>query len=79
MPWLPQAAELRTENIELCSFFFTLFLNFLLSTKVSMQSSERVNRLRLSVGQDLLYAISNGTLRTPKSIILPYMIKTPTN
>ena len=41
-----------------------------------MQFSKRVNKLRLSIGQDILYAISNGTLRTPKSILFPYMIKT---
>ena len=44
-----------------------------------MHSSELVNRLRLSIGRDLLYAISNRTLRTPKSILFPYMIKTLTN
>ena len=78
MPWPPQAADFKTENIELCQYL-SMFLNSLVSGKVSMQSSERVNRLRLSVGQDLLYAISNGTLRTPKSILFPYMIKTFTN
>ena len=56
-----------------------MFLNSLLSGKVSVQSSVGVNRLRLSIGQDLLYAISNRALRTPKSILFPYMIKTLTN
>ena len=44
-----------------------------------MHSSELVNRLSLSIGRDLLYAISNRTLRTPKSILFPYTIKTLTN
>ena len=78
MPWPPQAADLKTENIELGQYL-SMFLNSLLSGKVSLQSSGRVNRLRLSVGQDLLYTISNGILRTPKSILFPYMIKTFTN
>ena len=56
-----------------------MFLNSLLSGKVSMQSFERVNRLRHSIGQDLLCAKSNGTLNTLKSILFPYMIKTLTN
>ena len=56
-----------------------MFLNSLLSGKVSMQSSQHGNRLRFSIGQDLLYAISNRTLRTPKSILFPYMIKRLTN
>ena len=75
MLWPPQPADLKTENIELGEYL-SMLLNSLLSDKVSMQSSERVNRLRFSIGQDLLYAISNGTLRIPKSIIFSYMIKT---
>ena len=78
MPWPPQAADLKTENIELGKYL-SMSLDSLLSGKVSMQSSEHVNRLRLFIGQDLLYAISNGTLCTLKSIIFPYMIKTLTN
>ena len=78
LPWPLQAADLKTENIKLGEYL-PMFLNSLLPGKVSMQSSKRVHRFRLSIGQDLLYAISNGTLRTPKSILLfPYMIKTLT-
>ena len=78
MPWPPQAVDLKTENIELGEYL-SMSLNSLLYGKFSMQSSERVNRLRLSIGHDLLYAILNGILRTPKSILFPYMIKTLTN
>ena len=78
MSWPLQAADLKTENIELGQNL-SMFLNSLLFGKVSMQSFERVNRLRHSIGQDLLCAISNGTLNTLKSILFPYMIKTLTN
>ena len=78
MSWPLQAADLKTENIELGQNL-SMFLNSLLSGKVSMQSFERVNRLRHSIGQDLLCAKSNGTLNTLKSILFPYMIKTLTN
>ena len=54
-------------------------MNSLLSGKVSIQLSERVNRIRFSIGQDLLHAISSGTLCTQKSILFPYMIKILTN
>ena len=78
MSWPPQAANLKIENIKLGEYL-SMFVNSLLSDKVSMQPYERLNRLRLSIGQDLLYAISNGILRIPKSILFPYMIKTLTN
>ena len=65
MPWPPQAADLKTENIELGEYL-SMFKNALLSAKVSMQSFELVNRPRLSIAQDLLYAISNRTLRILK-------------
>ena len=42
-------------------------------------SSSRVNRLKLSIGQDLVYAISNGRIKTPKSILYPYAITSLTN
>ena len=71
MPWPPQTPDFKTENIE-PNEYLSMFLN-------SLQSSERVSRLRRSIGQDLLHAISNGTLCTPKSILFPYMIKTLTN
>ena len=42
-------------------------------------SSSRVNRLKLSIGQDLVYALSNRRIKTPKSILYPYAIKSLTN
>ena len=42
-------------------------------------SSSKVNLLKLSIGQDLVYAISNGRIKTPKSILHPYAIKSLTN
>ena len=68
MLFTPKAASLKTENIE-PGKYLSMFLNSLLSGKVSMQSCKRVNRLRLSIGEDLLYATSNETLLTPKIIL----------
>ena len=36
-------------------------------------------RLKLSIGQDLVYAISQGRIKTPKSILYPAVIKLRTN
>ena len=56
-----------------------LFLSTLLSGCSIESSSSKVNRLKLSTGQDLVYAISNGRIKTPKSILYPYAIKSLTN
>ena len=35
--------------------------------------------MKLSIGQDLVYAISQGRIKTPKSILYPAVIKSKTN
>ena len=56
-----------------------LFFNTLLSGSSMESSRSRVNRLKLSIGQDPVYAISNGQIKTPESILYPYAIKSLTN
>ena len=75
MPWLLQAADLETENTE-SGEYLSMFLNSLLSGKVSIHLSKCLNRPRLAIDQNL-YAISNRTL--PKSVHFPYMIETLSN
>ena len=41
--------------------------------------SLRQSRLKYSFAQDLIYAINNGRIKTPKSILLPTMVKTLKN
>ena len=41
--------------------------------------SPRVSRLKMSFGQDLMYAVSQGTFKTPKFILFPYTMKSLTN
>lgn len=54
--------------------YLYLFLNKTFSG-CSNESISRLNRLRFSLGQDLDYGISNGRIKTPKSISCPYAIK----
>ena len=44
-----------------------------------MSKSDKVQRLKLSIGQDIVYTVSRGRVRTPKSILFPYAIKSLTN
>ena len=78
VPWLPSVRGLDTSKINITDYM-ALFLNTLLSRFSMESSSSRVNRLKLSIGQDLVYAISNGRIKTPKSILYLYAIKSQTN
>ena len=78
MPWPPNVNDLDTSKINITDYL-GLFLNTLLSGSSMESSSSKVNRLKLSIGQDLVYAISNGRIKTPKSILYPYAIKSLTN
>ena len=44
-----------------------------------MSKPGKVQRLKLSIGQDIVYAVSRGRVRTPKSILFPYAIKCVNN
>ena len=78
MPWPPSVHELDTSKINITDYV-ALFLNTLLSGSSVESSSSRVNRLKLSIGQDLVYALSNRQIKTPKSILYPFAIKSLTN
>ena len=73
MPWPPQVHDLDKTEIKMTDYLH-LFLNKPFPG-CSNESISRLNRLRLSLGQDLDYGISNGCIKTPKSISYPYAIK----
>ena len=76
--WPPCYNDLTTENIDLGNFVST-FLNVILSGKIGDPESSRMHPIKLSLGQDMIYNVSNGRIRTPKSILFPYNIKMLTN
>ena len=41
--------------------------------------SERTIRLKNSVAQDIVYAVSNGTIKTPESVLFPTVVKSLCN
>ena len=43
------------------------------------KDSIRMYRIKMSLGQDLVCNVSNGRIRTPKSVLFPYSIKMLTN
>ena len=67
MPWLPNEHYLDTSKIDITDYL-DLYLNTLLSGCSMESSSSKVNRLKLSIGQDLVYAVSNGWSKTSQKV-----------
>ena len=77
MSWPPKEEELKAENV---SKFIPTLLNTFLKTlfhgrsKVE-QESQRVFQRRNSIAQDIVYCVSKGRSRTPKSVLFPCVVK----
>ena len=78
MNWPPSYTDLTTEKVDI-GIHLSTFLNAILSCKLAEIDSTRVYRMNMSLGQDLVYNVSNGRIHTPKSILFPYKYKMLTN
>ena len=59
---------------------YYLFVKWLLSGKRDCSdTTSKCTRLKQSFGQDMIYAVSNGKIKTPKSILFSQAVKTLTN
>ena len=56
-----------------------LFLSTLLSGKSNGQLSEKLEVHRSSFAQDLIYSVTNGFVKTPKSVLFPAVMKSLSN
>ena len=54
-------------------------MNTVLTGSSNVEVSSRANRLKLSIGQDIIYAVMNGRIKKTKSIINLSVIKSLTN
>ena len=77
MPWPPTSKDLDSASFTNTKLF-NMFLNVLLCGSIK-DKSERVERLKHSYSQDLTYAVTNGCIKTPKSVLFPYHMKSLTN
>ena len=79
LPWPPQPEHLAPDQFKI-PHKLDIFLNVLYSGTVQAQDlSSRGSRYKLSLGQDIVYTVSNGEVKTPKSVLYPCTIKTLTN
>ena len=83
MSWPPQESELNPTKTKsyiphMLNVFFTVLI---LGQHINSNSSrtERTLGLRNSFAQDLVYTVSNGAIKTPKSVLVPSVMKSLCN
>ena len=79
MPWPPEEKDLNANKVsdyipELLDTFCTILMSGQ-SMDADKSKSERTVRLKNSLAQDIVYSVSNGAIKTPKSVLLPAVIK----
>ena len=80
MSWPPKQSELTADSIQIPVDLRTFLSTLLTGTKDLREShTEQVHRLINSFGQDSVYGVTAGRIKTPKHILLPYAVKTLTN
>ena len=77
LSWPPNPEELDKDYLPLTPFA-TLFLTTLISCDPDKPATSRIQRLVLSIFQDLMFAVSEGTCPTAKHVLLPWTVKTLT-
>jgi Zn ribbon nucleic-acid-binding protein len=70
IPWPPQPHDLIPENIHI-PYSLELLMDTIMDSRPS--------RLKVSISQDIIYNVSGGRIKTPKSVLLPSIVKTLTN
>ena len=76
--WPPKQSELTVDAVAIPDNVRS-FLSTLPTGNREKSSSQRVQRLVNSFGQDLVFGVSCGRVKTPKHILLPYAVKSLTN
>ena len=83
MSWPPKEQDLHPEKTLLyIPHLLDIFCMVTISGKVNKNDSNRSERaihLKNSIAQDFVYAASNGTIKTSKSILFPTLVKAPCN
>ena len=79
MSWPPKEYELDpTKLSKYIPDLLDRFCSVLITGKSSdngSNKSERTLRLKNSTAQDMVYSVSNGNIKTPKSVLFPTVVK----
>ena len=79
MPWPPEEKDLDSNNVaEYIPELLDIFCTILLSGQAldrNKRKSDRVVRLKNSLAQNIVYSVSNGAIKTTKSVLFPAVVK----
>ena len=83
MSWPPTEEDLKADKI---GSYIPHLLDILLTVLISGQSlestkskAERTSRLKDSFVQDIVFSVTNGAVKTPKSVLFPSVVKALSN
>ena len=79
MPWPPQPSDLNPENFNMPKKLGQFLATLITGQEDEEKMNSRSARLRLSIAQDIVYIVTEGRVKTPKSVLLPSNIKQLTN
>lgn len=77
LTWVTQASNIASDHI-LVPEYVRHFLEIVLTGRLAESSTQRVQRLVTSYGQDLIHGVSRGQVKTPEHVLLPMAVKTLT-
>ena len=78
IPWPPQPEDLEPDAFQIPSQL-ERFLLYLFGSKSPGDASNQSSRYQHSIAQDLIYTVTAGRVKTPKSLLLQCVIKSLTN
>ena len=78
LPWPPQPTDLEPEKFNIPQYL-NEFLTSLLGGKDDVALSSQNATIKYSMAQDIIYNLNGRRVKTPKSVLLPSVIKTLTN
>ena len=74
--WPPNLQELKFEKVQNCiPNLLDKFMKVLFSGSNSSTESKSLFLRRIGLSQDIIYSVSKGRIKTPKSILFPAVIK----
>ena len=75
MPWPPQPSDLEPEKFGIPEKLRQLLTILITGQDNEGQMTSRSARLRHSLAQDIVYSVTKGRSKPPKSLLLPSIIK----
>ena len=79
MPWPPEEKDLCCNKVaDYIPKLLDTFCTILVSGQAldrDKSRSDRIVRLKNSLAQDIVYSVSNGAIKTPKSVLFPAVVK----